>query len=130
MGIFRLRSESGLLGEKLGCRYLEQKGYRILERNYCNTKGKRIGEIDIVAEKDKMLVFVEVKTRIRSVPGETMLPEENITREKLRKLERIAACYLREHRRESAFYRFDALSIVYDVALKKASVRHLESVFL
>lgn len=129
MGTFHNTSELGALGEELGCRYLKDKGYKILQKNYCNTIGKRLGEIDIVAEKDKALVFVEVKSRLGTLES-ALLPEANITREKLRKLERIAQCYLREKKREKSAYHFDALSVLYDVASKKAHIRHLEHIFI
>ncbi len=129
MGTFRLKSAAGSLGEELGCRYLKQKGYKILQTNYCNASGRRLGEIDIVARKGKDIVFVEVKTRFGAA-GDGIVPEANITPAKLRKLERIAAHYLREKRCESAPHHFDALSILYDDVLKKASIRHLEHIFL
>ncbi|MFZ2299694.1 MAG: YraN family protein [Candidatus Moraniibacteriota bacterium] len=128
MGTFRLKSAAGSLGEELGCRYLRHKGYKILETNYCNASGRRLGEIDIVARKGKELVFVEVKTRL-GTPESAVLPEAGITPAKLRKLERIAAHYLREKRCVSAAYHFDALAILYDEALRKASIRHLEHIF-
>ena len=49
----------GNAGENLAAAYLENHGYRILERNYrCKQ-----GEIDIIAQKCDVLVFIEVKTR-------------------------------------------------------------------
>lgn len=128
MGTFSLQSGLGSLGEKLGCQYLKRKGYVILVTNYCNASGRRIGEIDIVAKKDSAIVFVEVKTRLKS-DDDTMFPEANITPMKLRKLERIATHYLRENYLGSASYHFDALAIVYDHIEKKASIRHLEYIF-
>ena len=128
MGKFSLQSVAGSLGEELGCRYLSQKGYTILETNYCNASGRRLGEIDIVAQKGKELVFVEVKTRLGSQQS-TLLPEAKITPAKLHKLERIAAHYLREKHRESSAYHFDALAIIYDESQKKAFIRHLEHIF-
>lgn len=130
MGKFVLQSGAGSLGEELGCRYLSQKGYKILQTNYCNASGRRLGEIDIVARKGKDLVFVEVKTRLGSDAKGVLVPEAGITSAKLRKLERIAAHYLREKHLESAAYHFDALSIIYDRAEKKALIRHLEHIFL
>lgn len=126
---FFLKNKVGSLGEKLGCRYLKEKGYKILETNYCNASGRRLGEIDIVAQKDGKLAFVEVKTRLAET-GKEALPEENITRDKLYKLERIAAHYLRERKCIDKAYCFDALSILYDPASKTAKIRHLESIFL
>ncbi len=49
----------GGIGEEIACKYLINKGYEIVERNYL---GKR-GEIDIIAKIDDTLVFVEVKAR-------------------------------------------------------------------
>ena len=128
MGTFSIQSGLGSLGEELGCRYLKEKGYKILETNYCNASGRRMGEIDVVAQKGKTIVFVEVKTRLKSGKDD-VLPEANITPAKLHKLERIAAHYLRERHRMSASYHFDALAIVYDQAEKKAFIRHLEHIF-
>ncbi len=53
------RQELGRFGENAVAYYLEKKGYRILKRNY-RVKG---GELDIIAEKDGVVAFVEVKTR-------------------------------------------------------------------
>lgn len=53
------RQELGQFGEKAVAYYLEKKGYRIIRRNY-RVKG---GELDIIAEKDGVIAFVEVKTR-------------------------------------------------------------------
>lgn len=128
MGTFHLTSELGSLGEELGCRYLRDKGYTIVETNYCNASGRRIGEIDIVAEKGTELVFVEVKSRLGTEEG-SLVPEEAITRQKLRKLERIAECYVRERRCVEKSYHFDALAILYDMSTKKAFIRHLEHIF-
>ena len=53
------KSETGRLGEELTAYYLKKSGYEILRRNF-RIKG---GEIDIIAEKDGIIAFVEVKTR-------------------------------------------------------------------
>ena len=53
------RSETGKLGEELTAYYLQKSGYEILRRNF-RIKG---GEIDIIAQKDGIIAFVEVKTR-------------------------------------------------------------------
>ena len=125
---FELAPGLGKLGEELATRYLHDKGYRILATNYCNVHGKRLGEIDIVAEQRGTLVFVEVKSRLKK-SGDTLLPEAGITRDKLRKLARVAECYLREARRESSSYHFDGIAVLYDPSQKKAEIRHLEHIF-
>ncbi|PIW74862.1 MAG: YraN family protein, partial [Candidatus Portnoybacteria bacterium CG_4_8_14_3_um_filter_44_15] len=52
------KRKTGDLGEGIAAKYLENNGYKIIERNY----RKNWGEIDIVARKDDCLIFVEVKT--------------------------------------------------------------------
>lgn len=123
------RGTLGALGEELGCRYLKEKGYKIIERNYKNTFGRRLGEIDIIALRGSEIIFVEVKTRLYR-GEETPLPEQNIHHDKLRKLSKIALHYLREKKKEGCPYSFDALAIFIDGESKKAKIRHLESIFL
>lgn len=53
------KSETGRLGEELTAYYLERSGYTVLKRNF-RVKG---GEIDVIAQKDGIIAFVEVKTR-------------------------------------------------------------------
>lgn len=118
----------GNLGETLACKYLERKGYSIQERNFQNTKGYKYGEIDIIAMQGKALVFVEVKTRLVK-KGEILIPEENISSNKLRNLEKIASTYLSLKKLWNTNYRFDAISILLDLPAKKAKVKHLENIF-
>ena len=122
-------SNLGKLGEYLAQKYLLNKGYFILETNFKNNFGKQLGEIDIIAQKDQTLVFVEVKTRKKSF-SHNVLPEENITKNKLYKLNRITQIYLKIKKLQNKPYQFDAISILYDPATKKAQVKHLENIFI
>ena len=70
MSAFRQRI--GRRGEELARRHLEANGYHVLEANYRT----REGEIDLVAEQDGALVFVEVRTRTGTTIG---TPEESVT---------------------------------------------------
>jgi putative endonuclease len=81
------KKDLGAKGEKFAVRYLKSKGYRILECNY----RVRLGEIDIIAEQDKTLVFVEVKTRTDTLYGS---PFESVTFKKQQQLSRVALEYL------------------------------------
>lgn len=78
-------TELGRLGEDLAIKLLQEKGYKILFRNFRS----KIGEIDIVAidpsVNPERLVFVEVKTRWNREFG---LPEEAITPRKIRSIAR------------------------------------------
>jgi putative endonuclease len=77
----------GRLGESLAANYLRRKGYRILGRNYRS----KIGELDLIAAKDRTLVFVEVKTRTGTGGGQ---PYEAVDNRKQKKLLRLANGYL------------------------------------
>jgi putative endonuclease len=86
------RQGLGQTGERLAADKLALCGYRILERNFrC-----RLGEIDIVAEHEQDLVFVEVKTRRGIAYG---LPEEAVTTRKFHTITRVAAYYM-QHKLE------------------------------
>ena len=82
------RREFGKSGENLAADYLEQSGYRILFRNYwC-----KMGEIDIIAQRNDCVHFVEVKTRTAGFYGR---PSESVTRYKEHKMRLAAESYLK-----------------------------------
>lgn len=125
------KMEAGKTGEQVAANFLQSNGYKILEMNYKNSLGKRLGEIDIIAEDKEAgeLVFVEVKTR-RLQGNENTLPEENITYSKLRKLSKIAGSYLNRRNWQDKDYRFDAVSVWLDWDSRNAKVKHLKNIFL
>ena len=71
--------QTGKLGEEIAREFLEKKGYKIIEQNY-KTK---YGEIDLVCQKGKELVAVEVRTKKGDMFGS---PEESLTKKKLHKI--------------------------------------------
>jgi len=77
----------GSKGENAVKKYLKDKGYKILESNFRT----RYGEIDIIAVKDGILTFVEVKTRTTCSFG---TPAEAVESRKQRQIRRMAAAYL------------------------------------
>lgn len=121
-----LKRNFGDLGEKLAARYLSNKSYEILDVNFQNNSGRRLGEIDIIALEKKEVVFVEVKTREMKKYSET-LPEENITNLKLLRMSKIASAYIRLKHLENLDYRFDAISVWIDVTTKCAKIKHIKS---
>ena len=124
-----MKNELGPQGEKVAADYLKKKGYQIIETNYANVLGRKLGEIDIIARKDETLVFVEVKTRNLENYSQT-LPEANITYDKLHKLSKIANQYLYKHKLLDANYRFDAISVWLDFQTRRAKIKHIESIYL
>ncbi len=102
--IMKSAREKGFEGEQLAAKFLKANGYRILEKNY-RTKS---GEIDIIARKNKSIVFIEVKTRTTDNFG---TPVEAVDRRKLAKLEIVASQYIQKKKIEEPAYRFEVVSI-------------------
>ena len=98
------RLHFGKQGEKAAVRFLKKKGYRIIEKNYRN----KSGEIEIVAEQDQVVVFVEVISRADTEYGE---PLEAVTPHKQRKIGLVARGFLTQHRIENRDCRFDVVGI-------------------
>ena len=83
--------QRGKLGEQYTCEYLKNHGYNIVQTNYSS----RFGEIDIIAENDKYIVFTEVKT---ANPNSFTKGFERITKSKIRKFTKTAVTYLTRYR--------------------------------
>lgn len=83
----------GQHGETLAVTFLEQLQYQILARNFRS----KLGEIDIIAQKDLEVIFFEVKTRTSSLFGR---PGEVVGTAKLRRIEKCAWHYLRQTNNE------------------------------
>lgn len=109
----------GKKGEILAQNYLKQNGYKIIATNMKNA----LGEIDIIATKDKTIVFVEVKTRLTRAFGD---PSEAVNYFKQKKLRNVATLYLKQHRLLDATCRFDVISIVGDEDFK---INHIVDAF-
>jgi putative endonuclease len=96
---------TGDIGEKKVCKYLKKNGCKILDRNYRTN----FGEIDIVAECNGYILFVEVKTRgINS----RYSPALAVTPDKQMKIMRTAHFYLREHSCHKKI-RFDIAEVIH-----------------
>jgi putative endonuclease len=108
------KQDLGSAGEKLACKALKKKGYRIIGNNYrC-----RYGEIDIIAIQKDCLVFVEVRSKSGNSFG---TPEESVTVQKMQKLVSTALDYLTTHKDVPPDWRIDFVAIEFDAAGKKAT---------
>lgn len=108
--------ELGRRGEDAAARFLDRRGYDIVERNWTCAAG----EADIIAHDGEALVFVEVKTRSNTEKG---LPSEAVDAGKRRRYERIAALFLVDYDVVDVPVRFDVVSIVV-VPPDRAFIRH------
>lgn len=111
----------GQLGENAATDYLYRHGYRILARNY-RCKG---GELDIIAEHDGHVVFVEVKTRS---PRAYFKPEVAVDFKKRARVRRAAEMYLSGYRDPSPS-RFDVVSIDLDLNDTIREIRLVQNAF-
>ena len=114
------RQRTGKLGEDTAVQYLQGNGYRILERNFRT----RYGEVDIIAQKDGCLVFVEVRAKASREFG---LPEESLTRAKKEHLVSAAEAYLQELGLQDIPWRIDLVSVDVGPLGKVNDVRHFEN---
>ncbi len=112
-------SITGKKGEEIAAELLKNKGYEIVERNWRN----KFGEIDIIAKKDEILVFVEVKTKIGEVFG---LPEEMVGAGKLQKVRNMATVYLKG---KDTLCRIDVVAVVLEDDNSISRINHYENVY-
>ena len=119
--------KTGKFGEDLANNYLKNKGYRILDRNYIKVwDDKTKGEIDIIAKKDKIISFIEVKT---AEMGWDFYPEEKVDYKKQKKLVKLAQSWLIENKIPlDSFWQIDVIGILVDRIIKKAKIRHFKNV--
>ena len=110
----------GEIGERVAERWLRRKGWRIVQRRFRN--GHR--DIDLVAERDGLIAFVEVKARKGSEFG---LPVEAVNWRKQRELARSAHVWIERHGRPDEAYRFDVIGVLMEGSTVR--VRHVENAF-
>lgn len=124
----------GNIGEDVAVNKLKSDGFVILSRNYL----KKWGEIDIVVRgTDGVVHFIEVKSVSRStvspknqsaVAHETYRPEENVTRKKLIKLERVIQSWVQEYKYEGE-WQIDVASVTLDTVRRLGKVEMIWGVY-
>jgi putative endonuclease len=116
------KRDIGKEGEDLAAEYISKKGYEILERNYHYGHG----EIDIIAKKNGVLVFIEVKSRINLEYGE---PEYAINKKKIQQIKKMAELYLFDKEKEEVDCRFDVIAILLEPK-SSPQITHYENAFM
>ena len=101
----------GNQAEKVALSYLEQHGLTLIKKNYQT----RFGEIDLIMQDGKSIVFVEVRLRKNNVFGGA---SESITQAKQRKIAKVAEQFLQHHGNQAC--RFDA------IVMDKAEIQHIQ----
>ncbi len=119
------RQKTGRLGEDIACLFLERKGYIVKGRNY----RQPWGEIDIVAEKNNVVRFVEVKSVFVPDFSREMgyRPEELVDARKLKKIARTASLYM-ENCKDDREFQIDVVGVLLHQGTKTARCRLFEQV--
>ncbi|HCA08881.1 YraN family protein [Chryseobacterium sp.] len=113
-------NDFGKIAEDLAAEYLQKNGYKVLTRNFRFQKA----EIDIIAEKEDLIIIIEVKARSTDA---FMLPQEAVTKTKIKSIVTAANHYLEEFNRNNEV-RFDIISVLPDEK-KKLTIEHITDAF-
>lgn len=123
-------SKIGKIGELIAEKYLISKKYKILDKNFNlinNRTYKKIGEIDLIAKKGSVLVFVEVKSKIKNKRKGIPL-ESKLNKSKKRRLIIVAESWLKKNKLPLTTARqIDIITIIIDINNKKARIKHYEN---
>ena len=114
----------GKYGEDLAKTFLIKEGFKILETNFRYSK---MAEIDIIAEKNNVLHFVEVKTRTQNFYG---TPIEAIDKNKLIQIYTCAKYYLQNSKKKFKSYQIDGLGITLNNKKEVENINFIENISL
>ena len=118
-----IKSEFGNWAENHVAQYLKSKGYEVIENNY----RKPWGEIDIIAKKDGILIFVEVKASKDGVAG--FEPENRVSKEKLRRMNRAIQTYLAYKKcKPDQEWQIDIMSLTLDRDRGVVKIKHFKNI--
>ncbi len=128
--VFTSQSQKiGEIGEHLAARFLKNKDFIVLERNYT----KKWGELDIVAKKENTIHFVEVKSKSVNFSFDNKIdsykPEDNMHPWKLKRLSRTIETYLAENNVKIE-WQFDLVVVYLDLKSNQARINLMENIIL
>jgi putative endonuclease len=109
------RQRLGEQGEELACRALVARGYGILHRRYRT----RYGELDVVAQHEGVLVFVEVRARGSGRFGH---PADSVTTQKQQRVASMAESYMGREGQQHRVCRFDVVSVETEVSPARVTI--------
>lgn len=112
----------GNYGEELALTYLEDKGYKIISRNFRN----KYGEIDLICKFKDLLIFIEVKSRFSSLYGS---PQEAVTYFKQKQILKLCKLYIMKNKLYNLNCRFDVIEIHFNINHDLYSINHIIDAF-
>ncbi len=119
----------GDIGENIACKYLENKGFIVVDRNYL----RKWGELDIIAQKDKIIHFFEVKsvTADFSNENDSHKPEDNVHGLKVKRIRRMIETYLEETKRGlDGEFQFHVITVFMNEKTRRAKVKWIKNLIL
>ncbi|MFH1552444.1 MAG: YraN family protein [Candidatus Omnitrophota bacterium] len=116
----RTRQITGRLGEKIAGRFLASRGFIILRRNFSTP----FGEIDLIAEKNGCIIFLEVKTRTSERFGP---PLSSVTKTKQEHIIRNCQYYLKRYGLHGKPCRIDAIAVNLEPGGKLEKLEHVKN---
>lgn len=112
----------GSYTENIAATYLLSNGYSILDRNYRN----KFGEVDIICQKDNLIIFVEIKSRYTNSFGN---PLESVSCHKQKKIILLSKFYILYKKLSDFNIRYDVIEIYLNHLNNTYEVNHLEDAF-
>lgn len=109
----------GIIGEKIAQEYLIKNEFKIIETNFLTKKG----EIDIIAQKENYIIFIEVKTRTNLLFGTPAMSINNI---KKKHIKSAAEIYIYQNRLHKNDIRFDVLEVFLNDG--KCKINHIKGI--
>jgi putative endonuclease len=122
------RKRLGNLGEEIAADYLKNKGYKILDKNFFVKfkNGPKLGEIDLITQKEGKIVFFEIKTETKNKIAQ---PEQKVNFRKREKIKKVAEIWLdRNKKQQDIEWQIDVLSVILDFSKKKATIIHFKNI--
>lgn len=134
-GNAKIGNKLGRLGEDIACKFLEEKKFKIVNRNF----RKKLGEIDIIATKNNQLHFIEVKSvsceilqyNVTHETFDDYRAENNVHRQKILRLKHAIQIYF-EYKKISheTDWIFDIITVKIDVRTQKTSIHFIKDIIL
>jgi len=115
--------EFGSFAEGLAEKFLKDREYKILGRNY----RKPWGEVDIIAEKEGIVIFVEVKASDSPAP-KGFEPEKRVNDDKIKRIKRAAQTYIQQKNLDDRSWQIDLIAIEFDKDRGAAKITHFKNI--
>lgn len=115
--------EFGSFAEDLAEKFLKDRGYKILGRNY----RRPWGEVDVIAEKEEIIVFVEVKASDKPAP-KGFEPEKRVNADKIKRIKRAAQTYVQQNNLDDKSWQIDLIALELDKNRGTAKITHFKNI--